>query len=73
MHAPWNSIQFKYMDWNLNWIPIQQFKIQLKRNEMQIGGEGIENLLVNAMLEKKLWKDIDLKKHLSMSLYLGMG
>jgi hypothetical protein len=39
---------------------------------MQIGGEGIENLLVNVMefLKKK---DIDLKKHLSMSLYLGMG
>jgi hypothetical protein len=45
----------------------------LKRNEIQIGGEGIENLLVNVMLELKKKEDIDLKKHLSMFLYLGMG
>jgi hypothetical protein len=44
----------------------------LKRNEIQIGGESIENLLVNVTLEKKLLKYIDLKKHLSMSL-LGNG
>jgi hypothetical protein len=29
---------------NLNSIPIQLNLIQLKRNEMQIGGEGIENM-----------------------------
>jgi hypothetical protein len=31
-----------------NWI-----KIELKRIEMHIGGESIENLLVNMVLEKK--------------------
>jgi hypothetical protein len=30
------------------WIDIQ---IQMKTNEIQIGGEGIENLLVNIVLE----------------------
>jgi hypothetical protein len=28
-------------------------KIELKKNEMQIGGEGSENLLMNMMLRKK--------------------
>jgi hypothetical protein len=37
----------------LNSSSIQQLdKIQLKRNEMQIGGEGIENLFVNMGLGK---------------------
>jgi len=47
----------------LNWI-----QIQLKKNEMQIGGEEFQNLLVNMVLEKKLEK-----KRLSMPLDLGMG
>jgi hypothetical protein len=38
-----NSIQFN------SWI-----KIQLTKNEIQIGGEGIENLFVNMVLRKKL-------------------
>jgi hypothetical protein len=29
-------------------------KIQLKRNGIQIGGKGIENLLVNMVLELKI-------------------
>ncbi len=37
----------------LNSSPIQQLdEIQLKRNVMQIGGEGIENLFVNMGLGK---------------------
>ncbi len=34
-------------------LPRTTFKIQLKRNEMPIGGEGIENLLMNMVLENK--------------------
>jgi hypothetical protein len=37
---------------------------------MQIGGEDIENLLVNMVL-KKSFKKIDLIKDLFMLLYLG--
>jgi hypothetical protein len=32
---------------------------------MQIGVKGIENLLVIIVLKKKLWKNTNLKKHLS--------
>jgi len=35
---------------------------------MQIGGKGIENELMNMVLEKKIFEDKS-KKHLSMSLY----
>jgi hypothetical protein len=38
---------------------------------MQIGGEGIDNLIGNIVLIF-FWKD-NMKKHLSMHLYLGMG
>jgi hypothetical protein len=34
-----------------HWIKIQFKWIQLKRSEMQIGGKGIEKLLVNMVLE----------------------
>jgi hypothetical protein len=51
-----------------NWI-----EIQLKRIEMHIGGESIENFLVNMVLEKKNLKLHIYKKNLSMLLYLGMG
>jgi hypothetical protein len=37
---------------------------------MQIGGEGFENILVNMELRKKLKKDLNPRKHLSMHLYL---
>jgi hypothetical protein len=40
---------------------------------MQIGGEDIENLLVNMVLDKKLQNNTNLKRHISMSLYMGMG
>jgi hypothetical protein len=39
---------------------------------MQIGVKGIENLLVIIVLKKKLWKNTNLKKHLSISHYLGI-
>jgi hypothetical protein len=38
---------------------------------MQIGGEGIENLIVN-IVGKTIWK-YNMKKHLFVPLYLGMG
>jgi hypothetical protein len=54
-------IQFK------NWI-----KIQLKKNEMQIIGEVIENLFLNMVSKNNNNKEIDLKRHISMPLYLGI-
>jgi hypothetical protein len=43
-------------------------------NEIQIGGPGIENLLVNMMSENKnLKKYTNPKRHLFMSLYFRMG
>ncbi len=48
------------LNWQLNWITIQ-----LKKNEMQIGGENIENMFVNMMLEKK-----PLKRHKSKNTSL---
>jgi hypothetical protein len=60
-----NSIQIKYIVWNVNWIEFQfnnWIKIQLKRNEMQIGGKGIENMIMNMMfMGKKLLKNTYLK------------
>jgi len=47
-----------------------QIQIQSKRNGIQIGGEGIENLFMNMVFEKKKkLKKINPKKH----FYLGMG
>jgi hypothetical protein len=40
---------------------------------MQIGREDIENLLVNMVLEKKLPNNTNMKRHISMPIYLGMG
>jgi hypothetical protein len=37
---------------------------------MQIDGKGIEDLLVNMVLENNNLKDTNLKKHLSMPPYL---
>jgi hypothetical protein len=39
---------------------------------MKIGGEGIENLLMNMVLKKKLKNTYLLKKNLSMPFYLGI-
>jgi hypothetical protein len=42
----------------------------LENNEMQISGETIEILLVNIVLERKAFKNIDLKKkHFNVSLF----
>jgi molecular chaperone DnaK (HSP70) len=35
---------------------------------MQIGGEDIENLIMNMVLEKLLKKNTNMRKHLSMPL-----
>ncbi len=66
-----NWIEFKYIEWNLNWIELNfnlttfnstiglrfnSIQIQLKRNGIQIGGEGIENIFMNMMLKKKFLK-----------------
>jgi len=45
----------------------------LKKKWMQIGGKCIQNLLVNMVLESKLSKDTNIKRHISMPLHLGMG
>jgi hypothetical protein len=39
-----------------------QIQIQSKRNGIQIGGEGIEHLYMNMVLEKKNLKKINPKK-----------
>ncbi len=55
-----NSIEFQFNNWikiQLNWI-----QIPLKKNEMmQIDGKGIEDLLVNMVLENNNLKDTNLK------------
>ncbi len=40
---------------------------------MQIGGECIEYLLMNMVLEKEFKKDTNLKIDLSMHLHLGIN
>jgi hypothetical protein len=48
----------------------------LKKNKKQIGENFIENLLVNVVFKKKKKlkkQDTDLKRYISMPLYLGMG
>jgi len=51
----------------LNWIQINNWiEIQLKKNGTQIGGEVIENLLVNMVLEKKT----PLKRHKSQNTFI---
>jgi hypothetical protein len=43
-------------------------------NKIQIGGQGIENLLVNMMSKNKnLYKYTNPGKYLFMSLYVRMG
>jgi hypothetical protein len=46
-------------------------KIQSKRNGMQIGGEGIENLLLNMVLEKKNLKKKLTQKDTFMCLFIS--
>jgi hypothetical protein len=40
---------------------------------MQIGGKGIENFLVHMLLGKKTQKETNLKRHLSMLLFLKIA
>jgi hypothetical protein len=50
--------------------------IQMKRNGMQIGGNGIENLLVTIALNfwgKKRKRNRNSKRHISIPLYLRIG
>jgi hypothetical protein len=55
-----NCIEFQFNNWikiQLNWI-----QIPLKKNEMmQIDGKGIEDLLMNMVLENNNLKDTNLK------------
>ncbi len=44
----------------------------MKKNEMQIIGEVIENLFLNMVSKNNNNKEIDLKRHISMPLYLGI-
>jgi hypothetical protein len=51
-----------------------ELRLKKKFNEIQIGGQGIENLLVNMMSKNKnLYKYTNPGKHLFMSLYVRMG
>jgi hypothetical protein len=50
-----------------------KFQFQLKKNGMQIDVKGIENLLVNMVLKKNLYIYANLKRQISISLYLGIG
>ncbi len=65
MHLELNRIQMHWLELKLNCILINVNSIQLdydsleiKNNQMQIGGEGIESLLMNMTLEKINYKDI---------------
>jgi hypothetical protein len=62
-------LNFKSTKFNLT---IELNSNSSEKNEMQIGGEEFQNLLMNTVLEKKLQKNTNLKKHLSMPLHLGM-
>jgi hypothetical protein len=58
----WIELQFNFIQFH-NWI-----KIQLKINEMQVGGKDIGIFFTNIFLEK-----ITLKWHKPMCFYFGMG
>ncbi len=68
LHASWIEL---YLNTLIEiWIDLNWTQNQLENNEMQIGGETIEILLVNIVLEKKTFKNIDLKKtHFHVSLF----
>ncbi len=72
----WIWLVLKEIWIELNWILIQfnnWIKIHLRRNGMQIGGKGIENFLVHMLLGKKTQKETNLKRHLSMLLFLKIA
>jgi hypothetical protein len=45
------NIEWHYMQHEVNWIPIQ-----LNKNNMQIGGKDIKNLIGNMVFKKTLYK-----------------
>jgi hypothetical protein len=45
-------------------------KIELKRNKMQIGGEGIEIFLVNVMLKYEIFKKTKIFKNTLPCLFI---
>jgi hypothetical protein len=49
---------------NATWIKIRfnSIQFQFKTNEMQIGGKGIQNCLMNTVLEKKTYKKTQIEK-----------
>jgi hypothetical protein len=69
LHAPWIELNFNSTKVNsttrlrFNWK-----EIRLKLVEKVVG-----NFLVNMLLEKKKLKKTNMKRHLSMPLYLGKG
>jgi hypothetical protein len=73
----WHCMQLKLNSNTLNQIhiPLNQIEIQLnsiqfqsKRNKMQIGAKCIENMLITSIIcDYDFWKDIHLKRHLSIS------
>jgi hypothetical protein len=78
LHVIWIEYELNIeVQWNLyltklNLNIIEFNSIENKWN-LQIGGEGIENPLVNMVLGRKFnWKT-NSKKHISMPLYSGMA
>jgi hypothetical protein len=74
MHAPW--IGFKFLNWiQIHYLELDQIElnsnstIQFKFDWKQNGGECIENALMNMVLEKKLKKNTNPKRHISIPLY----
>jgi hypothetical protein len=51
---------------------LNRYSNQMNTNEMQIGGKGIENLLLNIVLDFFL-KHTNSKRHPSTPRYLRMG
>jgi hypothetical protein len=48
-------------------------QIELKRNEMQISAKCILNMLITILLKKELLKNKNPKRHISISIYFGIG
>ncbi len=58
----WNLVQFKF-----SWVSIElnRIQFQLKKNGMQIGAKGIENILITSICDYAVEKKVGLKKHRS--------
>jgi hypothetical protein len=63
-HSNFIEFEFEWISFNIQ-IWVNSIQIHLKRNGMQIGSKGSENLLVTMVLERKeensektqIWKD----------------